>query len=290
MVINSRRIPGGSAANVATCFSRLSGEPDCVAYFTGMLGDDGPGMMYVDMMRRSGVDVSLILSHESDPTGICLCLVTPDGQRTMRTCLKASFGFTKLPKGFQDVRPRLTHFEGYAVYRGEHTLEAMRDLRKLGSMISFDFASFEVVEACLDVIKSILEEKLLDVLFCNEDEAYAFAEIMSMEKTLENIINIMCNTHNIVMVISRGAKGCIAGSIQDGVQYATADEVKVVDTIGAGDYFTAGFLYTWLNSTSVKKAAEFGCLCGSEAVQAEGAVLSEKQILKLRQSLPGFLQ
>lgn len=50
-----------------------------------------------------------------------------------------------------------------------------------------------------------------------------------------------------VSVISLGPKGCIARA-KDGTKGSSdAAKVKVVDTIGAGDCFTAGFLYAYLH-------------------------------------------
>lgn len=53
------------------------------------------------------------------PTASCLCFVTPDGQRTMRTCLGASAHLTSssmLPQGWP-ARAALLHCEGYCLYR-----------------------------------------------------------------------------------------------------------------------------------------------------------------------------
>jgi sugar/nucleoside kinase (ribokinase family) len=61
-------------------------------------------------------------------------------------------------------------------------------------------------------------------------------------------LQLACALHMCtqVSVISLGPKGCIARA-QDGSRGASdAAKVKVVDTIGAGDCFTAGFLYAYL--------------------------------------------
>lgn len=56
-----------------------------------------------------------------------------------------------------------------------------------------------------------------------------------------------CTVAAQVSVISLGPKGCIARA-KDGSRGASdAAKVKVVDTIGAGDCFTAGFLYAYLH-------------------------------------------
>jgi hypothetical protein len=58
-----------------------------------------------------------------------------------------------------------------------------------------------------------------------------------------------------------------------------------VDTIGAGDYFTSGFLYAYLLGCSLQQCAAAGCQAGSEAVQTKGAILSDAAWQRLRSNI-----
>ena len=44
--------------------------------------------------------------------------------------------------------------------------------------VSLDLASFEVVRGCADALLGLLRERLLDIVFCNEQEAAALAEVL----------------------------------------------------------------------------------------------------------------
>ena len=46
--------------------------------------------------------------------------------------------------------------------------------------------------------------------------------------------------------------------------------VNVVDTVGAGDSFDAGFLYGYLNKWSLEKSLQLGCICGGLSTQRAG--------------------
>lgn len=59
----------------------------------------------------------------------------------------------------------------------------------------------------------------------------------------------------------------------------------MVDTIGAGDYFTSGFLYAYLMGCSLQQCAAVGCQAGSEAVQTKGAILSDAAWQRLRSNV-----
>jgi sugar/nucleoside kinase (ribokinase family) len=85
-----------------------------------------------------------------------------------------------------------------------------------------------------------------------------------------------------VCVVSLGARGCVARARDGRVGAAPAGGVKVVDTIGAGDYFTSGFLYAHLLGCDLAQCAAVGCQAGSEAVKVKGSILSESAWQALR--------
>src|SRR5438477_6773995 len=75
-------VSGGSVANSIIAFSQLGGQ----AAFIGCVGDDRYGLFYANELEELGIEVgNPIIVNEA--TGTCLCLITPDAERTMRTCL-----------------------------------------------------------------------------------------------------------------------------------------------------------------------------------------------------------
>ena len=61
--------------------------------------------------------------------------------------------------------------EGYTLYRPDLARAAMTAAKRRGALVSLDLASFEVVRNCRAQLCSLLDEGLVDLLFCNEDEA-----------------------------------------------------------------------------------------------------------------------
>ena len=66
------------------------GKGTVTAKFLGMVGRDPTGREYKQKLEQQGVEPLLLEATSSSPSACSLCLVTPDGQRTMRTCLGAS--------------------------------------------------------------------------------------------------------------------------------------------------------------------------------------------------------
>jgi len=104
-------ISGGSAANTLVGVAALGGS----AAFIGRVADDELGTVFGHDIRAAGVSFTTpAAAAGSAPTGRCLILVTPDGQRTMNTFLGAA----------QDLHPNdidpdkiasaaITYLEGY---------------------------------------------------------------------------------------------------------------------------------------------------------------------------------
>ncbi|KAF6260038.1 solute carrier, TRAMD3 or PAT1-domain-containing protein [Scenedesmus sp. NREL 46B-D3] len=170
---------GGSAANVMKGLANISaGSVHCK--FMGMVGTDAVAQDYMQKLKQQNVQPVLLESCEG-PTASCLCFVTPDGQRTMRTCLGASAHLTSssmLPAGWA-AGAALLHCEGYCLYRPQLALEAMREAQRQGALVSIDLASFECVANCKQPLLELLQGGLIDLVFANEEEAVALLEVVS---------------------------------------------------------------------------------------------------------------
>ena len=79
--------------------------------------------------------------------------------------------------------------------------------------------------------------------------------------------------HCRVAVVSLGARGCVTRSVDGARGVAPGARVPVVDTTGAGDSFTAGFLSAYLAGASLQACASCGCAVGTQVVQVLGAEL-----------------
>eukprot|EP00878_Enallax_costatus_P038709 GHUV01044144.1.p1 GENE.GHUV01044144.1~~GHUV01044144.1.p1 ORF type:complete len:202 (-),score=51.57 GHUV01044144.1:25-630(-) len=120
---------------------------------------------------------------QEGPTASCLCFVIPDGQRTMRTCLGASEHLSSasmLPSGWTD-NAVLLHCEGYCLYRPQLAREAMTAAKQAGALVSIDLASFECVANCKAALLELLQDGLLDLVFANEEEAFALLEAVGQQ-------------------------------------------------------------------------------------------------------------
>lgn len=283
-------MPGGSAANVCRCLAGLEGTTGRRVRFVGMVGADPSGVEYREKLAAAGVDPLLPVATSGAATAACMCLVTPGGQRTMRTHLGAATELAAPPAGWDAGGVALVHFEGYALYRPAALQAAMRGARAAGARVSLDLASFEVVERCWEGLSAVLEARLADLIFCNEDEAAAVcARAGGAAGGAVEGAQAFLLRHASVVVVSRGKAGCVAAAADGRRASCGAPGVEVVDTVGAGDLFTAGVLHAWAAGASLQACAECGCAAGAAAVQAAGAELSPAAMAALRRRVAAIL-
>ncbi|XFA99067.1 carbohydrate kinase family protein [Candidatus Izemoplasma sp. B36] len=122
--------------------------------------------------------------------------------------------------------------------------------------------------------KSFLKECLdhVEVLFTNKSEAKCIAEIYDLEDYKE-LINVLPKVKTIVITL--GEKGSCALYKKDNeIKYVEVPIInieKVVDTVGSGDAFIAGYIYGYLNNKTIKESMEYGATLASFVIQGLGS-------------------
>lgn len=262
----STSTPGGSAGNTLFALARM-GQPSS---FLGKTGNCDQGYFYRQTFDNLGGDPSRFKIGEI-PNGRCLSLVTPDGERTMRTDLGAAM--TLLPEEItvDDFRGCChAHIEGYLLFNEALMRKVLESAKKAGCSISLDLASFEVVNAAKRILPEILEN-YVDIVFANEEEGTAFTGIegdySAMALRLAELTGIAA--------IKVGAHGSYVSQNGRVEKVEPMHAAKVVDTTGAGDLWAAGFLYGWLRNRPLAECGKIGSTLGSAVVQEYGSVLPE---------------
>jgi sugar/nucleoside kinase (ribokinase family) len=266
------RAAGGSAGNTIFALARL-GTP---TGFLGMIGRDEAGGFYRDAFTALDGDATRFLEHAEHPTAMCLSLVTPDGERTMRTNLGAAMGL--LPEhctaeAFRNVRH--VHAEGYLLFNPDLILAVLRAAKEAGCTASLDLASFEVVRGAHAALPDLLGS-YVDMVFANEDEAEAFAQDPDPEAGLAALAEY-CET----VAVKLGADGALLRKGRETARVGAESVDRVEDTTGAGDFWAAGFLHGAMRGLPLASCGRLGALLGAAVVQELGAELPGETWTKL---------
>ena len=132
--------------------------------------------------------------------------------------------------------------------------EVFRRMKSAGLTTSLD--TNDDPEDCWD---GVLEETLphVDILLPNEREAMKMSRTDDLETALSRLAQLV-----ETIVIKIGDSGAVA--IRDGHRFsAPAVPVTVIDPIGAGDSFDAGFLHQFLRGADLTTCLAYGNLCGA---------------------------
>ncbi len=276
---NPMRAPGGSAANTIAAAAALGTS----TAFLGKLGNDEAGDFYRRRFTELGTDMHRC-KVGALPTGRCLALVTPDGERTMRTDLGASVTLSPeevTPEDFAGVS--MVHLEGYLLFNGP-VFQRVLDLAKLaGCRLSLDLASFEVVKATRVALWDWLESSI-DVVFANEDEARALFPGLGHDfEAMAQRLGEVCD----IAVVKLGKDGAVVAHGGDLIRVPT-DRVSAIDTTGAGDFFAGGFLHGLLRGWPLGSCGRLGAKVGAAVVQVLGAALPPVAWNALRSEAEGL--
>ena len=252
--------PGGVAANTAAWMA-IAGHAVTIV---GCVGDDPFGRDIRRQLADLGVDVHL--QESPQPTGTCVVIVDRRRERTMFPDSGANADLdAHAVTGLIDTGAHV-HLSGYTLLNRatrDVGLAALRRAVEVGATRSLDPASAAPLRANLPFFLDLLPQ--FDLLLANEDEAAVLAGREDPHDALEVLAEQVAT-----VVVKVGSRGVLARD-PAGTIAVPALRHDVVDTTGAGDAFTAGFLPVWLTGAPLSQAIEEGQRLAGAAVGRVGA-------------------
>lgn len=277
-------IPGGSSANTIASATILGMH----GAFIGKVGLDDLGDSYLADLYASGVVPHLF--RGKNPSGQSLALETESGgERSFATYLGAALELNP-----EDVIPELfegydyLHIEGYLLQCGSVVEKAMTIARKKGMIISFDLGSYNMVERNLALLQYLVGE-YVDILFANEAEARAFTGKEGMEsvRTMSGAMSGAMSGGTAVVKLGKNGSLVSKGSL---LYRIDAPQVRVVDTVGAGDAYAAGFLYAHSKGAALRECGVAGAAVAAEAVGRVGPKIPKSRLERAKRDILDILK
>jgi sugar/nucleoside kinase (ribokinase family) len=260
-----RLVSGGSVANSVIAFSQLGGD----AAFIGCVGDDRYGLFYTSEFEELDIDLgNPVIVGEA--TGTCVCLITPDAERTMRTCLAVSSHLAARHVDEERIKNSDWLFiEGYVFANpatGQTAIrEAIRLAKKHGTKVAITCSEAFIVNGFGSPFREALKDTSL--LFCNESEACALTEASNAADAFARLRNIVPSA-----VVTDGPRG--AHIRHDGVEvHVPAFPCEPKDLTGAGDMFAGAFLYGITHDVPPERAGRAACFLAMKVITQIGARL-----------------
>ncbi|HJF51054.1 MAG TPA: carbohydrate kinase [Brachybacterium paraconglomeratum] len=226
-----REHPGGSPLNVAVALARLGHD----AHLLTAIGDDARGDAIRAHLDESGVQLTPA-SVRPGRTSTAEAVLDAHGAATYTFDLTWDPDTAELPE-----TPDAVHTSSIAAVLepGATTLSALLRSARGSSTISYDPNARPTLMGAPEDVRARIEENiaLSDVVKASdEDVAWLYGT-----EDVEDVAASWRDLGPSLTVLTRGGDGAVAFSASGRVQVAPV-QVEVVDTVGAGDTFSAGIL------------------------------------------------
>jgi sugar/nucleoside kinase (ribokinase family) len=255
---------GGSAANTCAGIASLGGR----AGFMGKVGHDQFARVFAHDIRSIGVTFSDGEAKSETPTGRCLILVTPDGERTMNTNLGAAaeFAGANLDRALIDGS-QIVYLEGYLFDPEEaraafHTAAALA--RTSGTKVAFTLSDRFCVDRHREGFRAFIRSQV-DIVFANEHELLALFPGASFAEACTAI-----RDECALAVVTRSELGAVILEGERSISVPAIPVDKLVDATGAGDIYAAGFLFGLASGRDLETCGRLGALTASEVISHVG--------------------
>jgi sugar/nucleoside kinase (ribokinase family) len=260
---DAKLVVGGAGAITACGATRLGLRTGLI----GLVGDDVFGRFMRESLADRGVDISGLTVVDERPTGLSVVLVRGE-DRAILTALGTVEELSTAGLEPPSSRARHVHVSSFFLQRRLRSdlASLFADARVAGTSTSIDpnwDPDDEWDSGLLDALRET------DILFANGEEVKRIGRSDDVEAAARTLAE-----SGPVVVVKLGSEGAIVVTDND-VAHAPALDVDVVDTVGAGDSFDAGFLAGFLGARSLEHSLALACACGSLSTRAAGGTAAQ---------------
>lgn len=273
-----RELPGGAPANFAFHAAQLG----CQAAVLSRVGTDRRGDELSALLRAGGVVTDFIQQDAVHPTGTVEVDTSQPDQPRFTIRPDAAWDFMEWTPQWQSVSENAAAVcFGTLAQRSPTSRKTIR--RFLASVNDRALVVYDINLRQDYFDRPTIEEslRLCHVVKLNEEEEAALTELLELGPCYPREFAARLRDRYDVdaVCITRGANGCL---LVEGDQIA--DEpgvaVEVVDTVGAGDAFTAAWVFARLRGRPLHQQAQFANRVGALIASRAGGMPVVKDELR----------
>ncbi|MCP4046361.1 MAG: ribokinase [Gammaproteobacteria bacterium] len=232
------RFPGGKGANQALAAHRLGAS----VFMVGRVGNDPAADEALRTLHDEGVDISYCKPLDDHATGLALIVVNEPGENQIVVAPGANAAFDALNLDLPTTDACIAQLE-------VPVATILKAARSCGNFFCLNAAPAKPVP------HELLEH--VDLLVVNEIEALALGEEL--------------HSYHGLLASTFGANGAVLSRNGKQIAEAKPPRVKVVDTTGAGDAFTAALTVALVGGLEPQAALKHACVVGALTTTKMGA-------------------
>ena len=255
------------ASNLSTLGSRVG--------FSGKIGNDEFGNYVLSCLRKKGVDTSNILTSRNASTGATVVLnYGEDRAMITHPGAMAELTINDVPdSAFQKAR----HLHVSSIFLQpalkENVLELFMKAKSMGLTTSLDPQWDPGEDWDIDFNRLL---PYVDVFMPNIKELECITGIQDVLTAMKSL-----SSANIV-VVKNGSAGAWLLKGNESIHQSSFLNRNVVDSIGAGDSFDAGFIHKFIQQKPLQECLEFAALTGAINTTMPGGTTAFEDISTVR--------
>lgn len=283
---------GGSGVNVMVGLRKYNFSTGVI----GAVGLDQSGGFLISEIQEHDVSFGGIIgsiTSKTELSGIAYILTGKDKNRNPARNIRINPGINDNirwcqleEKGIRDQlkNTRLVHLSSFACAFDNYNslvteIKLAHEAKKLGKIVSLSGGMLYagvIKEKMPELIDALI--KYADIIFWNEEEVQRFTDETDLMEAAGKIIEKGVGRYNMgvgddtIVVITRGKEGCYVDDGNERLSYVPERIKGKIETTGAGDAFTAGFLAGFLKDKDLEICAKWGSLNAAQCIQVTGAV------------------
>ncbi len=248
---------GGNASNAATTFARQGLH----SIFMGILGEDLAGEAVLKVLDSEGIDTRHVEQDAKYHTSYSTILLAPNGERTI-----LNYHGDSIKADGSNLNLRAIADADWLYLSSVGSMSLLEKIisiaAKNGIKVALNPARLEL--ASPTKLRALLDD--VEVLIANKEEMQTIVE----GKTMQDLVQHACRIVKVA-IVSDGPKGAVVCDGSELIWAGMYEDVKVVDRLGAGDAFGAGFVAMYAQGKSLEDSIVFASANSTSVVTKIGA-------------------
>jgi len=267
ILVEDTTLTAGSSSVIFSCGAARLGLS---VAFIGVVGKDLFGAFMLDVLKSRAVDISNVIVDENQTTGLSVILNRINDRAILTHTGAINALHSEQVTDELLVQTRHLHVASYflqtSLQPGMADLFQRAQTLDLTTSLDTNWDPEEKWGGVNELLKHTT------VFLPNENEALSLTGASTVEEAAERLA-----AQASIVAVKMGVDG---GLVFDGESLYRAPiiPVDVLDTVGAGDTFDAGFIYGFLQGWPLKRCLELGVVCGSLSTRLAGGITSQPEL------------
>ncbi len=285
-ILPNGKVLGGTPLNLVYRCNSFNEQ----GFLLSRVGDDDLGNEAIEKLRELGISDDNVQGDTEFPTGTVH--ISFENNYDPRYIVTPDVAFDHIEfsaEALKLVRDADCLFYGLLPQRFGISKNTLRELIKESpdSIHFFDLKLFEHFFN-VKVVENLLERSNI-VRIKEKEISFLCRELGLNDESLKEFSEELSKKYKIDMIlVTRGQNGVFAFHKKKGAFFDSGYSIEIVDNIGSGMAFSAGFLHYYLNGKSIQQALSFGNAAGALNTTKRGATsfFNKKDVVNFMKNTP----